>query len=353
MKIKLISGFLFLLLSLSTYAQVSGSSSSSLSEVAESKNLSFVKVKVVVYKKDTLAKILKRFVRDNSIISRKEAMVDKTLKSNPNIKNWRKLKTGETMYVYLDPKFIDMEKMKAFRKSVKKVSKKIKTKIKRKKSKVAIKKWSTFYMASIGQFSQQNDSLAKVEFKQNSTLTLGLMYTLYPKDGKYTILTSAYFSYLLAATSNLGTENIDVPIEVGFNIYYQYPFSKASYNLYGGLDYEKFNTFNLASVENDESLDFDENQIGFLTLGFSKAFKIKTRPFLFKGSFSQSAYSSRTVGYSDDTDTSTYTGSKFMAFLLSKINDQYFMSTLLKYHVLAGPSDVNVMRIGMGFGYLF
>jgi hypothetical protein len=99
MKIKLISGFLFLLLSLSTYAQVSGSSSSSLSEVAESKNLSFVKVKVVVYKKDTLAKILKRFVRDNSIISRKEAMVDKTLKSNPNIKNWRKLKTGETMFI--------------------------------------------------------------------------------------------------------------------------------------------------------------------------------------------------------------------------------------------------------------
>lgn len=350
---KIFYSFLILVTFSIVSAKPVSAQSGSLADVATQKNLKFIKVKVVVYKKDTLAKILRRFVREDSIITRREAMVDKTLKSNPNVKNWRKLKTGETLFVYLDPKFIDMNKMRAYRKSVKKVSKKIKTKIKRKNIKNGPKKWSTFYMASIGNFSQENDSLAKVEFKQNSPVTLGLMYTHYPKKGKYTIASSAYFSYLLAASSNLGEDNVEVPLEVGFNIYYQYPFSKGSFNLYGGLDYEKFNTFNLAGVENDESLLFDENQLGFLTFGFSKAFKVKKRKFLFKGSFSQSVFSSRTVGFADDEDTSSYSGSKIMAFLMSKINKQYFMSTLFKYHILSGPSDVNVMRVGMGFGYLF
>jgi hypothetical protein len=86
-----------------------------MSEVASENKAKFVKVEVVVYKKDTLAKILRRFVKEDSIITRKEAMVDKTLKSNPQIKDWRNLEVGETVNIYLDPEFIDMEKMNKFR----------------------------------------------------------------------------------------------------------------------------------------------------------------------------------------------------------------------------------------------
>lgn len=328
-------------------------SKSGVNSLASRKGVKFVKVKVVIYEKDSLAKILRRFVREDSVITRKEAMVDKTLKSNPQIKNWRKLKAGKTVYIYLDPKFIDMKKMGKFRKAVRKVSKKIKKKIKKKVGKKSVKKWSVFYMASVGQFAQENKDIAKVEFKQNSPLTLGALYTYYPKKGKYTISTSAYFSYLLAASSNLGKDNVEVPLEIGLNSYFQYPFSKASYNLYAGFDFEKFNTFSLAGVEKESDLLFDQNQIGFLTVGYSKGFKIAKRFFLFKGSFSQSVFSSRSVGYADDADTTSYTGSKFMLFLMSKMKKDYFLSTLFKYHMLKGPSDVNVMRVGLGFGYLF
>jgi hypothetical protein len=208
-------------------------------------------------------------------------------------------------------------------------------------------------MASVGTFGQENDSVAKVEFKQNSPLTLGLMHTFYPKSNNYSISTSGYFSYLVAASNNLDEANVEVPIEIGFNSYYQMPIAMAKYNIYGGFDYEKFSTFSLEGVKEESELLFDENQIGFLTIGFSQAFKFKTRGFLFKASISQSIFSSRTAGYSGDEDSSAYTGSKFMLFLLSKINKDYFVSSLFKYHVLSGPSEVDVMRVGLGFGYLF
>lgn len=344
----------FFILLLATLTFSTSTLSESIDQIAKQNNAKFVKVKVVVYPKDTLAKILRRFVREDSIINRKTAMVDRTLNSNPHIKDWRNLETGETISVYLDPQFIDMEKMKAFRKDVKKVAKTIKKKVEKKKEqKEGIKKWSTFYMASVGTFSQENDSVAKVEFKQNSPVTLGLMYTHYPKSNRYSIATSAYFSYLLAASSNLGEDNVEVPLEIGWNVYYQHPIANAKFNVYGGFDYEKFNTFSMAGVESDEELLFDENQIGFATVGYSQGFKIKNRGFLFKASLSQSVFSSRTAGSSNDNDDSSYTGQKIMLFLLSKVKKDYFISTLFKYHILSGPSDVNVMRVGLGFGYLF
>ena len=352
MKRKLIIYFValsFLNISL-TFSQ---DSKGKLKEIAKKKNVSFVKVKVVIYKKDTLAKILRRFVKEDSVINRKTAMVDRTLKSNPHIKDWRNLKAGETLDLYLDPKFIDLGKMKKFRQDVKKVSKNIKTKIKNQKKKSKPKTKSIFYMASLGQFSQENADIAKVEFKQNSPVTLGGMYTYYPENDKYSISTSAYFSYLLAASSNLEGGEVEVPLEIGLNAYYQYPLGNGSYNVYGGLDFEKFNTFNLASVDDENDLIFDENQLGFATIGFSKSFKLASRGFLFKGSFSQSVFSSRTVGYSGDSDSTAYSGSKIMGFLLSKLNDKFYLSSLLKYHVLSGPSDVTALRIGVGCGYFF
>ncbi len=324
-----------------------------ITQAQSKKPMRFYKMKVVVYKKDTLAKILRRFVREDSIISKNNPMIQKTLKSNPQIKDWRNLKPGETLYVYINPKYIDMDKLKAFRKEVKQVSKKIAKKVKKKKKSKEIKKWSAFYMASMGTFSQENSDIAKVNFKQNSPLTLGLMYTHYPENKNFTIASSIYFSYLLAASSNLGKENIEVPLEIGFNSYYQHPIMQGRFNLYGGFDFEKFNTFSLEGVENENDILFDENQIGYLTIGYSQAFNLMKHGFLFKASISQSVFSSRTAGFSGDDNSQAYSGNKVMLFLLSKITDKYYVSSLFKYHTLTGPSNVSVMRIGIGAGYLF
>lgn len=325
----------------------------SMNQIAKKKKAKFIKAKVLVYEGETLSDILRRFVKDDAVIFRQERMVDMTLKKNPQVKDWRNLKTGQKIYIYLDPKFIDAKKVNKFRKKVKKVAKKIKKKVKKRKKKNEVKKYSVFYMASIGQFSQKNSSLAEIDFNQNSPVTFGTMYTHFPKNGNYTIATSAYFSYLLAASTNTEDDNVDLPLEIGLNAYYQHPIAGGTTYLYGGFDFEKFNTFNLEGVEQEEKIFFDENQIFFLTAGFSKTFAMFNRKFLFKGSFSQSLVSSRTSGYSGDSSTDAYSGYKVMGFLLSKMTKDFFLSTLVKYHGLTGPSEVGVLRMGIGCGYLF
>lgn len=335
-----------------SFAQKS-SSANGLSKLAQRKGVKFVKAKVIVYEGETLADILRRFVKDDSVIFKDEAMVQKTLKNNPQVKNWRNLKTGEVIKVYLDPKFLDPKKVDKFRNKVKKVAKNIRKNIKKKKKKNEVKKFSVFYMASMGDFAQKNESLAEIEFKQNSPVTLGLMHTYFPKNGDYTIATSAYFSYLLAASTNTEDDNVSLPLEIGLNAYYQYPLYGSGYYLYGGADFEKFNTFNLEGIESNNEISFDENQLLYLTAGFSKTFALFKKKFLFKGSFSHSVVSSRTSGFADETDDAAYSGYKVMGFLLGKVSKSFFLSTLLKYHVLTGPSDVNILRVGVGCGYLF
>lgn len=325
----------------------------SIKKISKKKKLRFIKAKVIVYEGETLADILRRFVKDDAVIFRDEKMVDMTIKNNPQVENWRELKTGQVLYVYIDPKFIDAQKVAKFRKKVKKVTKKIKKKIVRRKVKNKVKKYSAFYMASTGQFQQKNSSLAEIDFKQDSPVTLGAMYTHFPKRGNYTISSSAYFSYLLAATTNTEDNNVDLPLEIGLNSYYQHPILNRSFYLYGGFDYEKFNTFNLEGVEEKNEISFDENQLLFLTAGASKTFSLFNTKLLFKGSLSHSIYSSRDSGYSGDDGSESYSGYKLMGFLMGKVNKDFFLSSLFKYHMLSGPSEVSILRIGVGCGYLF
>ena len=150
--------------------------------------IKYVKVKAIVFKKDSFAKILGRFVRESSVINNRELMVKKTIRSNTHIKNWRRLKQGSVIIVYLDPKFIDPDKLKKYRKKSKKITSRIKKSIKKRIYKTA-PRWSTYYMGSLGSFNQENGDVAKVEFKQNSPVTLGLMYTHYPeKCGFYNFI---------------------------------------------------------------------------------------------------------------------------------------------------------------------
>ena len=163
--------FAYLFAFLNAYGQVSTQNIKNIKKVAKKNKLKFVKVKVVVYKNDSLAKILRRFVRDDSIINKNTEMVQRIFKVNPHVKDWRKLEPGSTLSVYLDYKFIDRQKMRKFRNDIKKVAKKLK------KAKAAekFKAWSVYYMASYGTFSQQNTEIAKVSFKQNSASNFAKM----------------------------------------------------------------------------------------------------------------------------------------------------------------------------------
>ncbi|MDP7320349.1 MAG: hypothetical protein QF441_07045 [Bacteriovoracaceae bacterium] len=65
-------------------------------------------------KGETLAKVIGLFVKADSIISRREPMVQKTLNYNSHIKDWRKISEGETIRLFINKNFIDEKKYKEF-----------------------------------------------------------------------------------------------------------------------------------------------------------------------------------------------------------------------------------------------
>ena len=319
------------------------------------KKSKLIKIKIKTKKKDSLAKIIRQFAKKNAIITKKTTMVQRTFKANPNIKNWRKFKPGTIITLYMDPKFTNKKKLAAYLKKHKKKKRKKKTKIAKKKLK-KVHNWSAFYMTSSGDFTQDDSAIAKVQFKQNSPLTLGIMHLYRPKGKNHTISTSVYFSYLVATSSNLEGDTVEVPLEIGLTSYYQRPFQlgTSTHEFYVGGDFERFNTFNLAGVQAENELLFDQNQLLFLTLGYSKYINFSKKfGLLVRTSFSQSVYSSRTIGYADDPVTTSYSGNKFMFFMSSKVYKDFFISFLAKYHSLSGPSDVTSLRTGIGAGVSF
>lgn len=324
-----------------------------------SKKSRLIKIKIKTKKKDSLAKMIRKFAKKDAIITKRTRMVRKTFKANPKIKNWRKMRSGQLVFLYLDPKFTNMKKLNAYLKKQKKKKRKKRRKKKRvaKKTNKKVNSWSMFYMTSSGDFIQDDSEIAKVQFKQNSPLTLGVMHLYRPKNKNFSISTSTYFSYLLATSSNLeGGDSVEVPLEIGLTSYYQKPIQigMSTHEIYFGADFERFNTFNLAGVQSEQELLFDQNQLLFLTLGYSKYFKFSKKfGLLLRTSFSQSIYSTRTIGFADDEDTTAYSGSKFMFFLSTKVYKDYFISFLTKYHTLSGPSDVTSLRVGVGAGVSF
>jgi hypothetical protein len=103
---------------------------------------------------ETLGKLISLFVKKNSIISRREPMVQRTLKRNKHIKDWRKIKAGEKIYLYLDKKFLDESKFNDY------VSKKKKDKKKKKKKKIEILKHHISFQYGIVDIKKESDGLS-------------------------------------------------------------------------------------------------------------------------------------------------------------------------------------------------
>lgn len=124
-KLKLFLIFLLLHGSISTVlATSSKSNADKITKVLDKKKSQFRILKLTFKEGESLGKLISLFVKKNSIISRREPMVQKTLQRNKHIKNWRKVKAGDTIYLYLDKKFIDESKFKKFVGSIKKKKKK-------------------------------------------------------------------------------------------------------------------------------------------------------------------------------------------------------------------------------------
>ncbi|EQC45390.1 hypothetical protein [Bacteriovorax sp. Seq25_V] len=346
---------LFILLSLLSGSFAYAESLDFRDIIQNRKDVKYIKLAYITRKGENLASIYKRFVRDDSIISKSEGMVEKTILSNPTIKTWDNLPPKKKLLIYLDVEYIDLDKVTKYNEKVAELSKRLKEALMKKRAaapKTSGWRGSLFYMASYGKFTQDNPKLANITFLQNSPLSLGLSTSYYPENSNFSIASSLYFSYLLAAASNLGADNIRVPTEIGGNIYGEYRFTTKNFSGYAGIDYEKFTTFSLEGIQAEKKIYFDENSVFYLTVGAAKKVKIYKWDFFAKLSLSQSIASSRTPGFSGATGDTPFTGNKILFYLFRRVNDKFFAHTLFKYHWMSGPSDITTLRLGVGFGYL-
>lgn len=98
--------------------------------------LKFVRIKTTLKEDQSLAILYSKFVKDDSTIKKSSPMTRKTFKANPKIKNWRKLKKGTRVTLYLNKAYLDPVKMDVFKSSLLKKKNKSKATNRTKKQQV-------------------------------------------------------------------------------------------------------------------------------------------------------------------------------------------------------------------------
>lgn len=204
---------------------------------------------------------------------------------------------------------------------------------------------SMFYTISQGSFLENYNS-TKIKSSQNSPATLGSMFAYKRGKSLFSFSGSFYLSYLTSSSVAGEDRDLAVPLEYGLNSYVQGNFSKVGISSYLGFDYERFSTYNTKEISTGSDISLRNNNIGYLTLGLGKLFVVQKRKFLTKASLSYSLFSSSDEG-------EKFKGFKYIIYLNSVITKRLLIHFLYKVHLLKGPTDLIISRVGVGFGYRF
>lgn len=170
---------------------------------------------------------------------------------------------------------------------------------------------AAFYTASSGAFKEIiSEGRGEITFKQNSPYSLGLAGGYLLKDITHSLNASAYWSSLRASSLNGDTvsqeNSLTVPAEIGYNFYYQYLVKSINLGLYGGVDRERFTTFNTSRLLDGADLATVENNLTYGTVGFSKTFYIGDQKFLSKISYAKTLNSES----SENADNAQFKGTR-------------------------------------------
>lgn len=212
-----------------------------------------------------------------------------------------------------------------------------------------------FYSLSMGTFNdvfEYQGKQVQSASTQSSPLTLGGAMAWRPAGKKYSANGSFYISYLNGSQTSDG-QKADIPPEVGINGYVNYPVNWQNIFAYGGVDLENFATYNVDEVYLGKPLKARGHYIFYGTAGVFKLFPWKGNNFFLKSSLSASALSfsgeKSAIG-----NNQAYGGLKYMLYL-NWSNPQWLgkfsIHLLIKGHHLAGPTALDVTRIGLGIGY--
>jgi hypothetical protein len=177
-----------------------------------------------------------------------------------------------------------------------------------------------------------------------------------PQGSDFGISASIYYSYLLPTTSKGadGTtppNKVSIPPELGGNLYGLFPIQEWPI-LYGGLDIEKFSSFNLDGIVNENIVYIDRNTILYITAGIIKKISEGNSSYTFKFSLSKSIMGTFENGNPDPLSQKTIlSGYKIMAFTSIKMSPDWSTDMMVKYHSFSGDITLSTMRIGVGLTY--
>lgn len=300
--------------------------------------------------------ILKRFTKYDAFIDSKSPTTVKTMKLNPSVE-WKELQGGESLVLYFEDSVFDLEKYNKYISNNLAKIEEIEFKVKKNNFKLPEGyNASIYYMASYGSFSQANAEVAKINFTQNSPLTLGFTNSYFFKNSPFSVTVGVFSSILDVKVENMDDASLKMPADFGSNLYLEYRWEPKNITFFAGPEYDIFHTFNMEALLEEQRVYTDKTSVLYLAAGFSKYFNFFNKDFIIKGAISRSISTSYTrsapVYTNGYLDEGAYEGFKYMLFVNYKFTDKIYFQSLIKLHNMEGPSKLNSLRVGLGVGYV-
>lgn len=210
---------------------------------------------------------------------------------------------------------------------------------------------SAFYMGSAGTFKETTLQQVNVraESNQNSPLSFGLSFGRNYEH--YLLSGSLYLSYLNPATSSVSTtsEEVTIPLEWGGNIYFSDKRRGLLAPVIFGTDIESFSSFNTDELILGQTLETRQHIITYLTIGYDFIKEFYNGRIFLRGSIARSIFS--TSNRESLTSSDQFSGWRYTAYANYKPSKgKLFYHILYKHHLLEGPTELLIQRIGFGFG---
>ena len=284
----------------------------------------------------------------------KDGYLAKIKRWNPSLEKTSSLHAGERVYVEIPYRVVLSPRLSPQREiaSTKNKANKMAAAIKRPKDKKRKGRWnfSIFYALSRGSFQASIQNYATTtNSTQDSPLTLGV--ATYKTIGQnFSYSGSLYVSKLNSGVSDQNTK-VSIPVEYGLNSYIGYKRENWPLEVYSGVDFERFSSYNTEELPSGAALSTRQHRLTFVTLGVSKLFRWFGKKFLTKVSYAQSIISSQSR--LSTVNPKAFTGSKFMLYLNMKASKDWFYHVFYKQHNLKGATSLKITRTGLGFGYSF
>lgn len=208
---------------------------------------------------------------------------------------------------------------------------------------------AAFFASSVGNYKETIDGQS-LSSSQNFPATVGLSISATNSEERKHILDSSIYwaqstNGSISSGGNTSNNDLSIPFEVGFNLYYQRYFINSRTGFYTGYDYEKLNTFNTEDLAIGGTVQNVINKLHYATLGMNQGFSMFDVKNNFKISFSKSLSSSSTT-------RTKLSGYKYIFYYTLIPKGRFTFSAFYKHHHFTGSKKLDIDRFGLSIGLI-